>query len=478
MISFTSCTEDTEVLSGSGLTHVPKNLSKDLVKLDLSNNDITEIKENDFRTLKKVKTIDLSYNQIQNLHDRSFECVYFLQDLDLSYNNIVHLPNTIFRSNVNLKKLYLKKNSLQISGDSSEAQHILDSKSLIYLDISFCNITYIPCESLEGLSNLKTLITDGNPLIQQNFEIENPPKNLSKMKPALCNSSVFEKFCCNLQEQGVETTSRILSSPTEDKEKDRLNEYIKGIGIPMCVGVFIVVVIGYVFFSIRKNRKANQLAIERQNSVKVIQNRPLPQPPSQDDEYEVPTKPNNESTSSVTSSNIHFNRNCDYNPVPSEENDSQMKTYITTYHMPIETNNGSAYSLSGSTEYNDNVPYTPSIDIYSSSDVTEEEENNLPVPSTNGKSSSSTNPHFSGAYGPSTSGITPLPCQTLGYCQDGGYLRYPQDGGDLEKNKAPIWPTPTSPASPTRNVTKFSVKKVDSEKVFVSSTSIDLGHGS
>jgi len=461
MLSFTSCTGVTEVLSGRGFTYVPKNLSEDLVTLDLSNNNITAIEIDDFSTLKQVTMIDLSYNQIQILHELSFENVSCLQELDLSNNKIAHLPNTIFSSNENLKKLYLKKNSLQISGDLSKAQHILDSKSLMYLDVSFCSITYISCESLKGLPNLKTFITDGNPLTQQNFEIKNPPKNLTKMKPDFCNSSIFEKFCCNLQEQGVQA---------EAKGNNGLGEFTLEISTIMCVVVFIVVVICYSVISICKNRIARQLVITNQNSVNVIQNRPLPSPPFQDNGYEVPNIPNNESISSVISSNLHLNRNCGYIPVPSEENDSMIKTYIATYHVSIETNNVSTYRLSGSTEYHDNVPYPSSIYIYSYSDVTEEEEeNNLPIPPMNGNPSISTSPHFSGANGPSTSGIPPRPCQSLGYPQDEGYL---------EENRAPTWPTPTSPASPTRNVTTFCVKEINSENVFVSSTSIELGNGS
>jgi hypothetical protein len=465
MLSFTSCTEVTEVLSARGFTDVPKNLSEDLVTLDLSDNNITAIKIDDFITLKQVRMIDLSYNQIQILHELSFEHVYCLEELDLSYNNIVHLSHTIFSSNQNLKKLYLKKNNLQISGHLSKTQHILDSKSLMYLDVSFCSITYISCESLEGLPNLKTFITDGNPLTQQNFEIKYPPKNLKKIKPDFCNFSIFEKFCCNLQEQGVETTSLTVIHEIEAKEKNGLNAVTLTTAFIMCAVVFIVVVICYIVIRICKNRKARLLAIKRRNQVNVMQNRPLPFPPFQEDEYEVPIKPNNESTSPVISSNLHLNRNCGYIPVPSEENDSLIKTYITTYHVSVETNNESTYCLSGSTEYHDNVPYPSSIYIYSS----KEEENNLPIPPINEKLSISTSPHFSGANRTSTTGIPPRPCQNLGYLQAEGYL---------ENNKSPTRPTPTSPASPTRNVTTFCVKKVNSEHVFVSSTSIELGNGS
>ena len=483
MLPSTSCIEITEVLSARGLIHVPKNLSENLTILDLSNNKITAINIDDFRKLEHVKTIDLSYNQIRTLHERSFEHVYCLEELDLSYNDIVHLPHSIFSSNQNLTKLYLKKNRLQLYGDLSKAEHILDSQSLIYLDVSFCNITYISCE---GLPNLKTLITDGNRLTQQDVEIINPPENLRTTKPEFCNSSTFQKFSYILQEQGVEitpttlspqtkangengvdpeqgveTTSRTLSTQSKANGENGVDPVVLNVGIIMSVSVFLVVVTGYFLIIIR---------MKKCKSGNAIQKRPLPPLPFQDGGYEVPIAPSNECISSVTSSNTHLNRNCGYIPVPSVENDNVIKTYTTTCHVLVETHHGSAHSLTGSSEYHDNLPHPSSIHIYSHSDVTEEEEeDNLPLMPMDVNFSISTSPQFSGANQPSTPGIPPRPCQRL---------RYPQDGGYNEKMEAPTGPPPTSPASPTRNVTTFSVKKINSENVFISSTSIALGQGS
>jgi len=139
--------------------------------------------------------------------------------------------------------------------------------------------------------------------------------------------------------------------------------------------------------------------------------------------------------------------------------------------VSVEVNHGSAHSLSGSTEHQDNLPYPSGICIYSHSDLTEEEEevNNLPVTLMDVNYSTSTSPHFSGANQPSPTGIPPRPCQRLGCPQDVGYF---------ENKKAPARAPPTSPASPTRNVTMFSVKNINSKNVFISSTSIELGHGS
>jgi hypothetical protein len=468
MLSCTSCLETTEVLSARGFTHVPKNLSVIVVTLDLSRNNITEIKIDDFRTLKRVETIYLSYNQIQTLHERSFEHVYCLQELDLSYNNIVHLPHSIFSNNHNLKKLYLKKNSLQFLGDLSKAQHILDSKSLIYLDLSFCNISYISHESLKGLPNLKTLKTDGNPCKQQNVEIKNPPKNTRTMKTDFGNSSTFEKFCCNLQERSVENTSTAVSPQTKANGKEE-DSFVVIVASILCAVVFITVVTLYVVINIYKNRKANMVAIRIQNSVNAIQNRPLPLPPSQDTEYEVPILCSNECISSATSNNLQSKRNFGYVRLPSAESESLINANTATYNLSMGKNHGSVHSLSVSTEYQDNLLYPPNICIYSYSDVIEEEENNLSLPPMKGDYSISTTPHFSGTNRPSATGTQVRPHQKLGRLQVDGYL---------EKKRVPTRPTPTYPASPTKNVTTFCVKNVDSQKVYVSSISIDVGHRS
>lgn len=466
MLPCTTCIETTEVLSARGFTHVPKNLSENLVTLDISNNNITEIKIDDFRTLKQVKTIDLSYNQIQTLHERSFENVYCLQELDLSHNNIVQLPYYIFSNNHNLEKLYLKKNRLQIFGDLSKAQHILDSKSLIYLDLSFCNISCISCESLEGLPNLKTLKTEGNPLKQQNCEIKTPPKNLRTMKTDFRNSSTFEKFSCNLQELSVELPSTTVSPQAEAKGKDGLDNSVIIFGSILCAVVFIIVVTWYFVVTIRKNRRANRVAIKIQNSINTIQNRPLPQPPYEDGEYEVPIMRSNVCILSDTSNNLQSNRNFGYVRLPSAEDDNLSNTVTATYNVSVGTSHGSAHSLSVSTEYQENLPYRQNIDIYSHSDVTEEEEeNNLSLSKMNGNYSISTSPHFSGANQPSATGIPIGSNQTLGGPKNDGYL---------EINRASTRPTSNYPASPTQNVTTFRVKNVDSQKLYVSSISIEV----
>jgi hypothetical protein len=449
MVVCTSCGEDIKVLSAQGLTHVPKNLSVNLVTLDLSNNNITTVEKDDFRTLKQVKTIDLSYNQIQILHESSFENLRYLEVLNISFNNIVHLPHHIFSKNQNLKKLYLKNNKLNITGNLSKAEHILDSQSLEHLDISFCNMTFISCEALKGLPNLTTLITNGTLLTQQKVGISNPHINLKAMKADLCNSSTFYKSCCDFQKEDVGTAQSIPPILTDKVNGQQgIDRHVLYIAIPMCVVVFIIVVTSYFLYNFCARRKTEKIAIPPGHSVDEIQRRPLPRPPLPNGGYEAPILPSN--------------GNCGYVPVTSAENESLINTGPATYHVSMETIHASVHSLSDSTKYQANTP--TNMDIYSDSDVNEEEDNDLPGPSMKGKCLISTTPYFSGANHPSTTGIPPR----LG----------PKDDVYLERKKNPTRPTPTSPASPIGNVTKFFVKQINSEKVYVSSTSIELGQNS
>jgi hypothetical protein len=478
MTSCTSCFEDQAVYSAQGISEVPKNLTENLVRLDLSNNNITTINKHDFYKLGQVKVIDLSYNNIHIVHEDSFEHVVCLEELDLSYNNIVHLPLNIFRSNQNLKQLYLKKNRLQIMGDSSKAQHILDSGSLTYLDVSFCNITCISSEALSGLPNLETLIINGNPLTRANFEITKPPRKLKKLQIDCCSSSTSETYRCNWQERIVETTllPPCLPTPQTKTNEDDQADPVVLVSIIMCAGIFTITVTSYVLIARYKSRK-NEVINEDHNLVRAtaIQQRPLPPPPLED--YEVPITPRNEYNLSVSHHNLQINRNSGYAPVSLVENDG--RTVPGTDRVPTDTNHGSRHSLSCSTEYQDGVPYSSNHCIYSCSEMNEEDENNFPIPPTKETSSSATTPLFPRANRPSrtcttSTAISLRPFQRLGS---------PPEDGRFKNQKNPFPPASTRPtstcqASSIRNVTTFCVKKINSEKVYVSSTCIELEKGS
>ena len=70
--------------------------------LDLSHNQLTEIKGAPFEQLPRLWRLDLSYNEISLLSSTAFRGIWFVVELNLGFNNIEALPSGIF---FNLSKL-------------------------------------------------------------------------------------------------------------------------------------------------------------------------------------------------------------------------------------------------------------------------------------------------------------------------------------------------------------------------------------
>ena len=122
---------------------------------------------------------------------------------------------------------------------------------------------------------------------------------LHEMHIELGSSYTYEKFSYNLQDQDLEIISlpRSTSTPqNETTENDDVEPVVLQVGIVMSVCAFIIVVSSYVMITVYKNRKANDVTIKEHNSIRAIQQRPLPQPPVEDNGYEVPITPGNDNT--------------------------------------------------------------------------------------------------------------------------------------------------------------------------------------
>ena len=70
--------------------------------LDLSHNQLKEIKESPFVQLSLLRTLNLSSNEISYLSSKAFRGLWFLEQLDLNRNQIQNLPTDVF---FNLSKL-------------------------------------------------------------------------------------------------------------------------------------------------------------------------------------------------------------------------------------------------------------------------------------------------------------------------------------------------------------------------------------
>ncbi|XP_070707649.1 asporin [Pempheris klunzingeri] len=78
--------------SDQGLISVPEKIPEDTVILDLQNNDITEIKEDDFKGLHKLHGLFLINNKISKIHPKAFRNMDHLRLLYLSYNLLTQIP--------------------------------------------------------------------------------------------------------------------------------------------------------------------------------------------------------------------------------------------------------------------------------------------------------------------------------------------------------------------------------------------------
>lgn len=81
--------------SDQGLISVPEKIPEDTVMIDLQNNDITEIKENDFKGLDKLYGLFLINNKISQIHPKAFRNMVHLRLLYLSYNHLTQIPSNL-----------------------------------------------------------------------------------------------------------------------------------------------------------------------------------------------------------------------------------------------------------------------------------------------------------------------------------------------------------------------------------------------
>ncbi|XP_068170913.1 asporin [Antennarius striatus] len=81
--------------SDQGLISVPEKIPEDILMLDLQNNDITEIKENDFKDLNKLYGLFLINNKISKIHPKAFRNMDKLRILYLSYNLLTEIPENL-----------------------------------------------------------------------------------------------------------------------------------------------------------------------------------------------------------------------------------------------------------------------------------------------------------------------------------------------------------------------------------------------
>uniref|UniRef100_A0A3B1JHG2 Asporin n=1 Tax=Astyanax mexicanus TaxID=7994 RepID=A0A3B1JHG2_ASTMX len=135
-----TCSKRVVQCSDLGLTAVPREIPADTLMIDLQNNDITEIKEDDFKGLNTLYAMFLVNNRISKIHPKAFQNMDKLQLLYLSYNLLTQVPEN------------LPKNVLEL--------RIHDNK-----------ISRIQKEAFKGMHSLQVLEMTANPIANSGIEL-------------------------------------------------------------------------------------------------------------------------------------------------------------------------------------------------------------------------------------------------------------------------------------------------------------------
>ncbi|XP_054844280.1 leucine-rich repeat-containing protein 17 [Eublepharis macularius] len=92
------------------LKTVPGNIPPDVVKLDLSNNKIKQLRPKEFEDMNDLKVLNLSSNGIDHIDPAAFAGLINLEELDLSNNSLQNFEYGVLEDLYFLKILWLREN--------------------------------------------------------------------------------------------------------------------------------------------------------------------------------------------------------------------------------------------------------------------------------------------------------------------------------------------------------------------------------
>ncbi|XP_053114461.1 leucine-rich repeat-containing protein 17 [Hemicordylus capensis] len=92
------------------LKKVPGNIPPDVVKLDLSNNKIKQLRPKEFEDINELKVLNLSSNGIITIDPAAFAGLINLEELDLSNNSLQNIEYGVLEHLYFLKILWLREN--------------------------------------------------------------------------------------------------------------------------------------------------------------------------------------------------------------------------------------------------------------------------------------------------------------------------------------------------------------------------------
>ncbi|KAF5294584.1 hypothetical protein FQA39_LY13343 [Lamprigera yunnana] len=147
------------ILMSRGLETIPKGGEK-VESLDVSYNNIERLPDYVFwnNSFRNVKKLSLQQNRISNISLNAFKGVRSIREIDLSDNLITSIDPYLFKTNTHFQKLIIMNNSIKFD----RLQTFLLSSSLQYLVMSNNNIDQIYEVTFLGVPNLRSLILNDN----------------------------------------------------------------------------------------------------------------------------------------------------------------------------------------------------------------------------------------------------------------------------------------------------------------------------
>lgn len=167
--------------SESNLTEIPhEGLSQNVYILNMNSNNVTEVQP--FPQDIKLRRLQMADNLLTRLTRESFAGLAYLLDADFSSNRIIRVDPDAFRDSPGLITLELQENPLEaVDGP------FLSTTSLLYLDISDCNLSSISPQFFLNTTSLNKLDLSGNPLRSIENGILDPLVSLEYLKLNRCN---------------------------------------------------------------------------------------------------------------------------------------------------------------------------------------------------------------------------------------------------------------------------------------------------
>lgn len=199
--------------SECNLTSVPtveEGLSPNVYVFNLNANLMKEIAP--FPPDLKIRRLQIAENQLTEIYKDTFANLLYLIDLDLSGNNITTIDPEAIKDNPGLITLELQNNPLELVEGP-----FLISKSLLYLYLSDCNITKLTPLFFSNITALNILDLSGNPLRILEPGILDPLTSLEHVNLKRCNLTHISgtAFANNNHIKTLELAENDLKGPVD-----------------------------------------------------------------------------------------------------------------------------------------------------------------------------------------------------------------------------------------------------------------------